>query len=233
MRRFVLVLILVFSLSGCVTLVRTSPQYDERVKSVKTIAVVPADIKVYRLTAGGVRELVDEWNETAKKLIREKLKEHLAQRFNVQLKFIDEDWLKKNYKELWQSQKAMFSAVSYAAFNHAFGGASGFQTKMKNFDYTLGENLQALAKACEADSVLFIYGFDHEATAGRFLMSFWAALGGVYLLNPSLMIMGLVDGATGDVLWLKSSNGMEYSFRNEKHMESLMEWLTRDFLKQK
>ncbi len=228
------ILLFLLLTAGCTGSLRTSPSYPQLITQTKTIAVMPPDIHVYQLTAGGVREEMDEWNQTAKKLIEEKLKKHLAQRFGFEIKFIDEDWLKKNHKETWTANRSLFDAVSTSALQHGYAGSNAFATKLKNFDYTLGQDTKKLADICESDALLFIYGFDHEATLGRTMMSFWSALAGVYLLNPSLMVMGLVDGKTGDVIWFKISfSESEYSFHNEKSINSLIEWLTRDFLKKK
>jgi len=227
--------------SGCTTtspFLRTSPQFDQSIAQIKTIAVMPADIEVYSLTAGGMRELIDEWNDIAEQLIKENLKEHLADRFGFTTKFIEEDWLKQNYKDLWNSNRALYNAVAMSALLHTFSMENIFPTKKKNFDYTLGIEVESLANVCQADALLFVYGFDHEATGGRAALAVWnfllgAALGTVILTpNPSGMFMGVVDAHTGELIWFKTSNPQsEYSFRNEKHINNLMEWLTRDLLK--
>ena len=225
---------LLLFLVGCGTTLKTSSSYPQVIRATKIIAVMPADIHIYQLTAGGVREEMDEWNAQSKKFIEEKLKIHLAERFGFEIKFIDEGWLKANHKEAWTANRAMFDAISSAALTHAYSGANTFNTKMRNFDYTFGPDLEKLAQACGADALLFVYGFDHEATVARVLMSFLSAVGGVTLLNPSLMVMGLVEGKTGDVLWFKTSvPAAEYSFKNEKNVNTLVEWFTRDFLNEK
>ena len=51
-------------LAGCaIAPYRAHPQFEERSRTIKTVALLPPDVKVYRLTAGGVRELMDEWSE--------------------------------------------------------------------------------------------------------------------------------------------------------------------------
>ncbi len=230
----VVLLFLSFVFAGCATTLKTSPTYPQVMGRTKTIAVMPPDIHVYQLTAGGVREEMDEWNQQAKEFIQEKLKMHLAERFGIQIKFIEEDWLKTHHRDLWQAHRGLFNAISMSALQHAYFGPDVFATKSKNFDYTFGAELSELAAVCGADALLFLYGFDYEATMGRKIMSFWAAIGGVVLLNPSAMVMGLADGATGDVVWFKTSPlGTEYSFKNKENIGTLIEWLTRNLLKEK
>lgn len=241
MKRITVVLIaLVFFVSGCATTLRKSPTFETRSTSISTIAVLPADIKVYKLTAGGVRELVDEWCELSQQLVKEALNKYLGERYGFQLKFISEEWLKKTNKELWLSQGALYNAVAISALLHAYPGINAFSTKMKSFDYTLGADISALAELCEADTLLFISGVDHEATAGRTALLFWNILMGavtgvtVIPLNPSFMSVGLVDADTGELVWFNiSPPESEYSFRQRGHIDSLIEWLTRDFLTKK
>lgn len=237
--RYFLIALCLF-LTGCASLVKKSPDFNSRIQRVKTIAVMPPDIEVYKITVGGVIELIDEWGETAKSHVEKKLKEYLSEKYSFQLKFIDEGWLKANHKDLWDSYRGLYEAVSSSALLHAYYGPHTFATKVKNFDYTLGKKINDLAQVCEADSLLFLYGIDYEATAGRQALWWWnltlsAALG-VDLLprNPSLMNLGLVDGQSGDLIWFNISNPeMEYSFVKEDHIGILIRWLTKDLITQK
>jgi len=205
---------------------------------------MPPDIEVYKLTAGGVRELMDEWTDQAKATIQEALKKHLGNRYGFEMKFISRDWLKENHKDLWFAHKALYNAVSLSAYKHAFAlgyrGIEPFRTKIKNFDYSLGVEVGELAKACGADALLFIYGYDHIPTAGRSILLFWnimvgAVTGVTYVpINPSALTAGLVFGETGDLEWFKiTPPNAQYNFRNQKNMDYLIEWITRDMLPQK
>lgn len=237
---FPFIFFILISTSGCVSLVKKSPTFDAHIGRTKIIAVMPADIEVYQLTAGGVRELMDEWSDTAKKLTQEALEKHLAARYGFDIKFIDEQWLKEHQKELWDVNSGLYGAIAASALAHAYPGANTFPDKLKNFDYTLGQDVRALANACQADALLFIHGLDYEATAGRTALFWWnvvmgAATGVAVLpMNPTFMTMGLVDGTTGGVEWfIANPPESEYSFRNPSHMNDLIEWMTRDFLTKK
>lgn len=233
-------LVLVFFLCGCTSMLKKSPDFDAAISKVKTIAIMPPDIDVFQLSAGGVQELMDEWSDQAKELTRQSLEKHLGSRYQFQIKFIDKDWIKTNHKGLWEKNRALYNAVSTSAMIHAYPGVNAFDYKVNNFDYTLGEEVGELAKVCEADALLFVRGFDNEATAGRTALLVWdvliGAATGVMIIptNPSHMDMGLVDAATGNVEWFKiSPPEAEYSFRNKGHVDTLVEWLTRDFLSKK
>lgn len=222
---------------GCASTARKSPAFDNHISHTKVIAVMPADIQVYQLTAGGVRELMDEWSDAARKLMQETLRKHLAGRYGFEIKFVEEDWLRQNHKDLWERNRGLYGAVADSALVHAYPGENAFPPKLKNFDYTLGDEMRPLSEACGADALLFIRGIDHEATAGRAALFWWnlvlgAATGVTVIpLNPTFVTVGLVDGASGEVEWfIVNPPGSEYSLRNPSHMNHLIEWMTRDFL---
>lgn len=228
-------------LSGCATNnLRVSPSFSQASYHIKTIAVLPPDIKVYKLTAGGVRELMDEWNEESKALVSQALQKYLGQRYGFHVKFIQEDLLEANCRELWVSTKALYNTVAVNVLMHAYPGPNAFTSKLENFDFTLGPEVSEIAQVCDADALLFVSGYDHEATGGRIALSYWnyfmGALTGVttILKNPSFMSIALVDGETGDLLSFNASPSCsEYNFRNKGNIDTLIEWLTRDFLVKK
>lgn len=238
MRRLSFVVLpLIFLLCGCTSTLRKSSSFDFVFSRAKTVAVMPPDIEVYRLTAGGIRELIDEWSERSKKITQEALKKYLGERYGFEIIFISEDWLKENHKDNWVSNKALYNAVAMSSLLHAYPGPNVFRSKLLNFDYTLGKKVNELATICNADTILFVNGFDHEATAGRVALMVWNIMVGAFTgvtiipLNPSFMSMGLVDGETGDLIWFKvSPSNSEYSFRNEGNINTLVEWMTRDLL---
>ena len=98
MRKIIVICLLAF-LYGCVSTLRTAPDFDQVLSNFKTIAVMPPDIEVYKITAGGVRELIDQWSDETKKFTIEALEEHLGQRYGYKVNFISEEWLKSNHKE--------------------------------------------------------------------------------------------------------------------------------------
>lgn len=241
MRKIILIVISLIFTTGCIATIssRRVPDFEDRIGPVKTIAVLPADIEVYKITAGGVTELIDEWSDEAKDYTSEVLLERLGQKYGFEIKFISEPWLKEKYKELWNENRALYGAVSSSIGTHAYPGPHSFPDKVENFNYTLGSQFKALAEACEADTVLFVRGIDHEATAGRNVLQFWNILAGavtgvtVLLYNPCAMDIALVDNQTGDVLWYKATmSETDYSFRNKDHIDAIFRWLLKDFLKE-
>lgn len=224
----------VVPLAGCATAnFRTSPNYTENIKKIKTIAVMPPDVKMYEITAGGMTQEMDEWSELAKKNITEALKKKLADRYEVKIKFIEEKWLKENKKDAWLANNALYNAVSDSAYTHAFNGLGQFPAKKEIFDYSLGTEIASLSTGLDADALLFVWGVDTQVSAGRAAVEFFqAALAGVYYFHTSVLTLGLIDAKTGDLEWIAvPPNAKEYDFRNPKHIEVLVGCLTDTYLK--
>jgi len=229
------IILTALSLTGCQTTkyYKKGPSFDSVMRATKTIAVMPVDVTVFELSAGGVPEEIDRWSISAREMIRNAIKDQLSDNYQYEIKFIDESWLKNNYKDLWKDYSSLYEAVASAGFLHGFEiGANSFKTKKDNFDYTLGNQTSALANIVGADALLFTYGFDYETTAGRKAVVFLYAMAGVNVqLTATGLNMGLVDGTTGDLLWLKGLPfGAVYSFQNKNHIDTMMEWMMRGFI---
>ncbi len=236
MKLMALMMVVIFS--GCVSVTRQSPLLSEKMKSIKTIAILPVDVKVYKISAGGVQEEMDEWSVQATKFITDSLTKHVGSRSDIKIKFIDKDFLKNQPRETWKNNQALYEAIAQSALQHAYPGMETFQSKVTNFDYTLGTDLEQLAKVCDADAVLFISGFDTEVTAGRVATELWTqllgAVAGVSIVysHPTFLNIGVVDGKSGDVLWFKVNNpASEYSFKKKEHVDNLIELKTLNLLK--
>lgn len=234
MKRAIGICCLVFFITGCASFnyTKQSVNYQERIPKVKKIAVMPIDFKMFRVNTGGTTEEIDEWTQKVKANIKQSLQKSLGTN-QIEVKFVDETTLKNEHYDLWFSQKGLFEAVATSALNHAYPGYNAFEDKIKNFDYTLGVEVEELSKVVDADALLFIQGFDTIRSTGRFWMEvFQAAVVGVYYTYYSNLKMGLVDGKTGDLLWFKFNNILqERDYRNEKQVEKDIKWFTEDLLK--
>lgn len=232
-----LIIVLCFFLTGCASTLRKSSHYENTIYNIKTIAVMPPDIEVYKVTAGGMTELIDEWSQLAQELTEKALKEELA-KYGFNIVMINKQWLKENHRELWEANRSLYNAVGLSAIRHAYPGPETFSDKAENFDYSLGSEVKELAKVCGADALLFITGVDHEATAGRTAMLIWnmvlgAAVGVTVIpgAEPSFMVLGLIETDSGDIDWFNTTPpDMQYTFRSEQHIKSIVQWLTKNFL---
>lgn len=191
--------------------VRTHPQYEERLRDVSRVALMPPDVKVYSLTAGDKRDLVDEWSETARKHLAEAMATHGGTAGQFVLKAFDPAGVPSARQE-YEDARLLFEAVSLSALAHAYGGDFGFKSKQERFEYSLGP-LTSLTEATQADALLFVYAADYISTGSR--KAFIALMAPLVLLGdpiygpialassggPTQIVTALVEARTGEVLW--------------------------------
>ena len=91
-----------------------------------------------------------------------------------------------------EDTQALFEAVSASVLLHTYSRSTWirkydsdqtFPEKLKNFDYSLGPEVQRLAKLANADALLFTSGVDHISTGGRKGLIFLEAL----IFSPVLL----------------------------------------------
>ena len=210
-------------MAGCVPAhFRANPQLQEKVTSIKTVAIMPAGIKVYELSVGGDTHLTDEATVAAKQIVAEAIEKELGRHTGVVFKpFFSPSTLPDTSSDLTvkdelEDAQALFDAVSGSVILHTYrhGDADQrFPEKLKDFDYSLGPEVQRLAKLANADALLFISGVDHISTGGRkalmalgtLILLPLSAIGKTLIVVPppgvAVLSVALVDGTTGALLW--------------------------------
>ncbi len=192
-------------ISGCATTpYRANPQFEERLRSGLTVALMPPDVKVYQITAGEVREQMDEWSAIARQNVSAAIRKWLE---SGRLTVREFDPAKSQAaREEFEDASPLFQAVALSAVLHTYRPETQFKTKMDRFDYSLGP-LPALAEASQADTLLFVRAVDNISTGGRVARNVVLALIGlatysyVPLGGETAMAAALVDARTGDILW--------------------------------
>jgi len=221
--------------SGCSTVNhRISKQFDQYFQAPKRIAVMPLDVKIYQLTAGGVDEYMEESTMQAKKNITEAVYEELGSMPFVHLNAFDEAALSEEKKEYFWEQQGMFKAVAHSIIDHTYVPGTILQSKVENFDYTLGAEAQELGRITQAEALLFCVGRNYIWTAGRTALYIFAT--GMIGQNANAFVpagneyflVSLVDAKTGDVLWFNVVP-MPGDLRNEKIDKKLVKWMFKDF----
>lgn len=210
--------------------VRTHPQYEERLRHIRSVALMPPDAKVYGLTAGDKRDLVDEWSETARKNLAEAMATHGGTAGQFVLKAFDPAGSPSTRQE-YEDARPLFEAVSLSALAHAYGGDFGFKTKQERFEYSLGP-LTSLTEAAQADALLFVYVTDYISTGGRKALIGLAVLLApldprmLFVLataaGPTQVVTALVEARTGEVLWFGPHFSRGYDLRDSASVQSLL-----------
>jgi hypothetical protein len=180
-----------------------------RTKDIKTTGLLSPDIKIYEFTAGGVRELRDDWCSKGRENVQGALIECLREK-PLEVKPITFD---QEMEEEMQDIYALYRAVSTSINTHTYGDFK-FPGKMKIFDYSIG-SIDKILQKHGTDALIFVYGFDEISTGGRKALQaagiVAGALTGVVVIPRSgftVVNVALVD-PSGAILWynIKGSQG--------------------------
>lgn len=120
-----------------------------------------------------------------------------------------------------EEYQALFAAVADSVIEYQFEKGNRLPTKKRDskegvFDWSLGEGIQQLPGAKDADYALFIFDSDAYGSTGRKILQIVAILGaGVWVsAGDHRGYAGLVDLKTGNVLWLNADGSMGGDVRN-------------------
>lgn len=228
-------------ISGCAPAFRANPFLNERIRYAQTISVMPIEVEVYTVSAGGVPELVDEYSQEAKNNIKYALNQRLYKTGRYQLKYIAEtkDMEDSAIKQLLKDTIALYKAVDTSIIAHTYTSYYSpsplqgiFPDKIKNFDYSLGPQIRPIADYTKADLLLFLRGGDYLSSGGRIALMVWATVLGFTPTSagPPHLSVALVEPKTGNVLWYNyfcPQSG--YNFRNDDSVKNFIEILLDEF----
>lgn len=188
----------------------------------KKVVVLPADIKVNELTAGGVVEEVPEWSDQAKKSIMAALIDFAAK--DSKFDYVEMPELNKEQQEQLDLQLAFYDVVGGTAYGTTANPGKAWEHKLAHFDYSIGDGLKFIKEQSGADAGIIVSAVDFVPTAERKAMAVgMAALGvAVWMGNPFLFV-GIVDFETGNILWMNFAvNGGFSDLRDQKDAASML-----------
>lgn len=169
----------------------------------RKVVVLPVNVEVVEVTAGGVEEKVPDWSREASENVFKALSTALG---------------KQGLKEVAAPQLSGAAAANldeHVALYKLVVNTStqlGWQQKIRHFDYSIGPGLREIADRTGADAAFLVFGRDYASTAGRKAM---AVAGNIPIVNAftgpapelghSFVHIGLVDLRSGDLLWMNSN----------------------------
>lgn len=169
----------------------------------KKVVVLPVDIEVVEVTAGGVEEKVPDWSREASQSVFKALS--TAIRKQQGMSEVTAPRFSGNSAASFDEHLALYKLVVNTA------SKIGWEHKVRRFDYGIGPGLRAVADQTGADAAIMVYGRDHASTAGRKAR---AVAGHIPIINiftgpapqlgHSYIHIGMVDLRTGDLLWMNS-----------------------------
>lgn len=230
-------------MSACAPAVsyRAHPRLAERAQRIHTVALLPPEVKVYQIDAGGVREEIEEWSTRARGNLISALESELRARTGMALKVVAEESLGEKKTRL-EDTRALFDAVGMSILLHTYHPNRNyiFEEKLTNFDYSLGSEVSDLTNEGEAQFLLIAN--DHVWTGGRqalqavgILLGIGASVATGVVLIPSLgggtsLSAALVDRSSGDILWFNTtSSGSGQDLRDPGSATAMVQELFKDF----
>ncbi len=194
------------------------PDLAVKAGKITRISILPTQIQMYEIGAGGSLEKMDDWAQTANGNIRQALINEFAKREQLTVAEFSEESLPTDVRSNYDETLLLYEAVSNAILTHAFkwqnaspaAQALFFPEKAREFRYSLGDAVAQLPSGSEA--LLLIRGFDQRSSGGRKALGvvttiIGAALGVVAIPRGggNLFTAALVDAKTGDILWFSHS----------------------------
>lgn len=201
---------LVLSLAACATQSYYTSENLRRESRQPRILMMPPDVELYEVTAGGGLELNAEWTRQGQSNLTGAVRKNLNS-LNAQfLEFTPPAEESDAADRLNQLQK-LHGTVGSTIGRYHFAQNNRLPTKKGAFDWTLGPGAQELGTYADADYALFVWVRDSYSSPGRAVVKAAAAvLFGVYI--PGGIQFGhasLVDLRTGQVVWFNALNPRE------------------------
>lgn len=171
------------------------------------ILLMPIDVELSLLTAGGMLEPQAEWTENAREHMASAINHRLG---NDNIELVEFTPQSDDPASVYVQLEKLHQTVGYNILIHHLGPVK-LPNKNGKFDWTLGEEAQALKQATNADYALFVFVRDSYSSAGRKAMQVLLAIGGVGIAGGQQVgFASLVDLKSGDIVWfnrLASSSG--------------------------
>lgn len=229
--RYVLGVGLVALLAGCATPVqRQTTDLRREAGKTPTIVVMPLDVELAQLTAGGLPEPNSEWTEAAHKHMRDAL-EVEARSYKVKLTDFHPERGSAEDRQTSLDLVKLHRAVGGAVLVHQYLGLA-LPSKEGKFDWSLGPTVAAISRSHEADYALFLFVRDSYASAGRMAVMVIGALMGVGMQGGTQVgFASVVDLKTGDIVWFNRLLRPQGDLRTPEAAAETVKALVSDSLK--
>jgi hypothetical protein len=183
------------------------------------VVLMPADIELFEISAGGVIEPRADWTDIAARHIRDGV---AARHSDLKEVRVEED-------EAMAALLRLHRAVTEAIVVHHYGSLR-LPSKEGRLDWSLGPAAATLAERSGADHALFIWIRDTYASGARKAAITVGALFGLALGGGSqLAYASLVDLKSGQVLWFNRLRRMSGDLREAEAAGETLERLLESF----
>ena len=188
------------------------------------LLVLPADMELYSMSAGGVVEPRADWTEAAQK--------HFGAALAGQGKILGPKVTRMTAAEAdeFADIVTLHRAVADAISLHHNGGLLELATKGDRLEWSLGDAVRPLRERTGADYALFTWIRDSYASSERkAAMVALALLGAISLGGEQTGYASLVDLRTGRVVWFNQLNRMSGDLREAAPAVETVQTLLKGF----
>lgn len=187
----------------------------------KKILLLPPQMFVAELSAGGVIQKQDDWTRQANENLLTATEAYFRE--SGRFEALRMPLLDSQDAETVVSHIGLYDRVAYAIYIYGRGLSSGWQHKKAEWDYTLGEGLAFLREKTGADAALIFTGADIIASGGRKAAFAAGLLLGIAIpVGQSFISVGLADLRSGDIRWLSYDQSMTLDSRDPAAVQELV-----------
>lgn len=197
------------------------------------IMVVPPDVAVSEISAGGIIEKVPDWSNQARQHVVSALR-GIAPPAGVEL--VNMPALSAAERETLEQHVALYDLLAGNVQGLGLAGGPAWKERVDSgvVDYTLGPGLEFLARDSRADAALFVIVRDFVSSGERKALFVFGALFGVAIpLGRTFSVAGLVDLKTGKLLWQSFDTGATPDMRIAEDARKVIEGLFQSFPRSK
>lgn len=200
-----------------------APGFTSRPAGSKLL-MMPADMELFSISAGGVTEPRADWTEAAQKNFKAALDARRA-RLGAEVIQLSEAQADE-FAEVWALHRAVADAIWV---HHAKRGLE-LPTKAGKLDWSLGDAARVLKQRTGADYALFTWVRDSYASGERkAAIVAMALLGGFSTGGEQNGYASLVDLNTGRVVWFNDVRRMWGDLRDPQAANETVEVLLKGF----
>ncbi len=203
MRKYVLLIAAILLLAGCNTRTHQLTTTLKREPDKQpTVVLMPLDVELSLLSAGGLPEVKADWTEAANKLLLESIRNEKQNR-NIQMAVFSDGKSDEARNDLANQLIKLHGVVGQSILLHHYMGQPPLPSKAGAFEWSLGSSAKVLKEVYGADYALFVWVRDSYTSGGRAVVMFLAAAAfGVALPGgQQLGFASLVELETGNVVW--------------------------------
>ena len=197
-------LVIAILLAGCAAAPHRQTVELQRTQGVSRMVLMPLDVELSELTAGGLLEPNAAWTQEAQKNMHAALVEEARSR-KIELIDFDPNRGTPEEREISLALVKLHRDVGYAIIQNDYLVGFALPTKKGKFDWSLGPEASAIARSQHADYAMFLYVRDSYASGGRKVLMAFSALVGIGVQGGSQVgFASLVDLKTGDIVWFNT-----------------------------